>query len=109
MVYRIESFSKEYHLALHLNISLPPLQRTNDQYIMDLVYDRDCSKKIISNINQSRMYLQVLSVSDITAVKGTYIENTCYEYKGAKRRPHRLFQHEKPQPNKSVWHYWKTF
>jgi hypothetical protein len=76
---------------------------------MDLVYDQDYPKKTISNINQCRMYLQVLSVSDITTVEGTYIEDTCYEHQRAKQRPHRSFQHEKPKPNKSVWHYWATF
>jgi hypothetical protein len=35
----LKVFLREYHLALHMNISLPPLQRSNDQYIKDLVYD----------------------------------------------------------------------
>lgn len=102
-------FLREYQLSLKVNIPFPPLQRQKDQYLMDLVYTHDYPKKIISNINQCRLFLQVLTISDITTVDGKYIDLTCYEHKSATRRNQRSFHQPRKKPNKSIWHYWTTW
>jgi hypothetical protein len=102
-------FLRESHLTLKLDITLPTLQCWNDQYLMEIAYTHDYTKKTLSNINQCQLYLQVLTITDITTVKGTYVEITCYENKSATRRDQPSFPNSRGKLNKSTWHYWTTF
>jgi hypothetical protein len=105
----LKVFLRTYQITLHLHLLLPPLQRKNDQYIMDVVYNQNYTKKVISNINQCRLFLQVLTISDITTVDGTCLESGSLEHKSTWRQTHTSFKTMRPKPNKSIWHYWTTF
>jgi hypothetical protein len=105
----LKTFLRSNRLRLNLNIPFPPLQREKDNYIMDVVLSHGFTKKIISNINRCRLFLNALTLSDIVNVEGTYIEFWCVDFKSAQpiTLPSTFSQYKKP--NKSVWHYWKKF
>ena len=54
------------------NPYVPPLQRVNDAYIMDLVLQsKQFSDEAICQINYCRLYMQAITISDITTASGT--------------------------------------
>ena len=54
------------------DLTIQPLQRNNDYYIMDAVISsRALSASEISRINYCRLFLQILTVSDMTNATGT--------------------------------------
>jgi hypothetical protein len=75
-----------------------------------MAYSRKYTQKVINNINQCRIFLRALSLSDITTVDGISIENKHYTYSTAKPIPIKgtnVCMTKKP--NKSLWHYWTKF
>jgi hypothetical protein len=76
---------------------------------MEIVYELGYTKKRISNINQCRLFLQAITVSDITTVDGKYIEVNCYQHGRAKTNVNIGYTPEVQKPNKSVWYYWCKF
>ena len=53
---------------------LPRIQREGDKFIMNMFYKKyKKHKKILAQLNRCRVYLQVLTVADITTSLGTRI------------------------------------
>jgi hypothetical protein len=69
----IRNFLKSIRGCFRLDKTyVPPLQRKNDSYIMDHILDSNQFKPIdIQKINYCRMYLQAITVSDISNASGT--------------------------------------
>ena len=57
---------------------VPETQRENDSYIMDHVLRAGLGDAEIERINYCRLYLQVVTVSDIATADGTRIENSMF-------------------------------
>jgi hypothetical protein len=66
--------------ALQVNMDnlMYPLLCQNNKYIMDLVHQQTYTNKFVSNINQCRLYLHALTLSNIVTVDGKYIETESY-------------------------------
>ena len=67
--------------SIHLdNPRIPQLQRQHDSYIMEkvLTYTPALKPKMIKRINYCRMYLSVVTVSDIATASGTHIDEAMY-------------------------------
>ena len=106
----MKTFITTYKIRVTVPINPYETQRRNDEFIMDLVRKQGYSEKIVNNINVCRLYLQVITLSDITCIKGNYIEleNFQYAYANTMNSCHRNGVHV-VKPNKSTWHYWQRF
>jgi hypothetical protein len=80
----LKQFIQQYKLQIIMDDIMYPLLRQNDRYIMDLVHQQSYSNKIVSNINQCRLYLHVITMSDIVTIDGRYIELETYQHGAAK-------------------------
>ena len=58
------------------NPCIPPLQRENDEYVMDLILDSNhYSPAEIRNLNYCRLYVEMVTISDCTTMPcGTMID-----------------------------------
>lgn len=71
---------------------LPPIQRENDMYLMDMVLHASCfSDTEICQINHCRLYLQAITMSDIVLADGITID------------PDMLIGHPSPSSSNSLW------
>ena len=72
-------FTTESNIQIHLPLPTTPLMRQKDTYIMEEIGKRKLSLGTLKDINQCRMFLQVISVSDISSACGTRLLNQCLE------------------------------
>ena len=75
-----------------------------------MVHKENFTVKEMSNINQCRIFLNVLTLSDISTINGKYINVDCFQHKTATT----MISSKGPtakveKPNKSVWSYWQKF
>jgi hypothetical protein len=106
----LRKFIHCYGIQIKMDDQTYPLLRRNDEYIMDMAYSRKYTQKVINNINQCRIFLRALSLSDTTTVDGISIANEHYTYSIATPIPIKgpnVCRMNKP--NKSLWHYWTQF
>jgi len=54
---------------------IPPLQRQQDQYIMDIAHRFTQNTTILRHLNHCRLYLQAYTISDISTFNGKQIEH----------------------------------
>ena len=88
---------------------LPQLQREHDSYIMDHVLDNAKFQPAqIKAINWCRMYLGVVTVSDIANAAGTHIQSAMYHGDLDSIPTHNswLKVHQR-EPNQSSWQQWR--
>ena len=88
---------------------LPPLQRQNDSYIMDHVLDHEkFTPANIKAINWCRMYLGVVTISDMTNANGTHILQAVWEgnLEAMPTRNTWLRVHQR-KPNAKSWRVWR--
>jgi Reverse transcriptase (RNA-dependent DNA polymerase) len=108
--YELKKFINTYKIRLKLDFQNYPLLRENDIYLMDLAIEQQYSTKVFNNINQCRIYLHVLTLSDITDPSGKYIEPEFFQHKQANTLwISSSINIHVTKPNKSLWHYWQTF
>jgi hypothetical protein len=74
---------------------------------MDIGQEQKLSTKSLRLINQCRLFLQILTISDITNPMGAYIETEYYTWKDAVPMKTRWAKTEYPKPNKYAWTYWR--
>ena len=88
---------------------LPPLQRQNDSYIMDHVLDHEkFTPANIKAINWCRIYLGVVTISDMTNANGTHILQAVWEgnLEAMPTRNTWLRVHQR-KPNAQSWRVWR--
>jgi hypothetical protein len=107
---KLKQFIHTRAIRIHMDSMMYPLLQQKDRYIMDLVYNRNYTNKIISNINQCCLYLHALTLSNIVTVDSKYIEMECYLHRSARSMQvrHNLTVNVS-KPNKSMCFYWKSF
>jgi hypothetical protein len=106
----LHSFLEEFQIKIDIQMKNYTCLRQNDIYIMEAVLQQKYSQKIVGNINQCRLYLHVITLSDITNELGRHITVQSYSHKDArtiKLTKKAIFQVSKP--NKYVWSYWTKF
>jgi hypothetical protein len=80
---KIWKFLHKFKVSIHIKLQWPPLLRERDSYLMDIAQEQKLPTKSLCLINQCRLYLQVLTISDITNPTGTQIDITFYTLKDA--------------------------
>jgi len=64
-------FVSETYLTINYSLQWIPLSpRENDQFIMDMFRERQLHGKIMEILNRCRLYLQVITLSDIVTDDG---------------------------------------
>ena len=84
---------------------IPEDKRANDQIIMDFV-TRHLPPKSWGEINQCRLYLKAITLSDITTFDGAYIPDSVYRVAKPYRDSSISFPKQK-RPSKAARHEWQ--
>ena len=85
---------------------VPAKQRQHDDYIMDIVLaSHQFRPGQIKRINWCRLYLNVVTLSDIATAKGDYIEKQLYD--GTPCRHSTWHQVEQKKPDSESWKQWR--
>ncbi len=97
------------HTTVKIRISktwLPKPRRINDHVIMDYVR-HNLPKEYWAAVNQCRLYLKVVTFSDLVTFDGTTIPDTLFHIRGAYRAPRLKFPYQKRPPLRSreKWQY----
>jgi hypothetical protein len=101
-------FSINGSIEVDTNI-IQPLQRIHDCYLMDAVLATDqFTPKHVRMIHYCRLYLQVLTLSDITLANGTHLDPALYQGQRSilsnTTRSHH-FRQDRPSP--AAWKQWQ--
>jgi exonuclease III len=109
---QIRKFLQSIEGSLQIaDLTIQPLQRIQDYYIMDAVISsRAFTSSEISRINYCRLYLQVLTVSDMTNATGNRlapgIRHGCHLWSQSKSTLQEIHQE---RPNDASWTIWRRF
>jgi hypothetical protein len=85
---------------------LPNLSRIGDSYLMDLFLRLELPQSTMISLNRCRLYLQVITVSDIASADGTYILPQYRTGTLTGDRVSSLFWPTQGRPTRSEWHLW---
>ena len=72
------SFMKKNGITLTMENHAPPLLRESDEYIMIIVHQMNLSATETRYINYCRLFLNVISIADLTDAEGKYIRQEMY-------------------------------
>ena len=72
------SFMRKYGVTLTTENHAPPLLREKDEYIMVIVHRMNLSATETRYINYCRLYLNVISIADLSDEAGKYIRQEMY-------------------------------
>jgi hypothetical protein len=88
---------------------IQPLQRIHDCYLMDAVVAHDqFTPKQVCLIHYCRLYLQVLTLSDITLANGTHLDQAIHQgTKSLLSSNTRLHHFRQDRPSPAAWKQWK--
>jgi hypothetical protein len=88
---------------------LPPTQRANDVYVMDLVLkSTQFTLPEICTINYCRMYLQVITMSDLTLVDGVTLDPNFLTGKpGPTSSTSKWIHINQARPSEPCWRLWR--
>lgn len=101
-------FLTEENIQLHLPLPETPLLRENDVYLMEQLCQQKLPIKVLKDINQCRLYLQVVSLGDITSACGTRLLHQCLEgHKPSWLRPIHPWP-DTPRPGPTAWTTWRA-
>ena len=97
----------ENDIVLHGEYRLPQLARVQDRYLMDMVVH----SKLLTNrekliVNRCRLFLQVLTLADISTGDGTKVAHSYYTGVGEDSRSSRYSWPEQGQPSRAEWKIW---
>jgi hypothetical protein len=88
---------------------LPPTQRAQDVYIMDMVLTSDnFTPKEICLLNYCKLYLQAVTLSDLCLANGTVLDpNMLNGHLGANSSTSTWVHITQAQPNEGSWCLWR--
>lgn len=87
---------------------VPTLPRAQDQYIMEYFLQMDFSNNTMQRLNRCRLYLQAITISDITSACGAYILSAAKTGSVAPIRQSTLNWVYQGKPSKTDWSVWKS-
>jgi hypothetical protein len=75
----IAKFMYKHNIRIALANPIHPLLRENDQYIMTLAYNLQFTAYALKYINYCRLFLNVISIADLTDASGKYVSSEMYQ------------------------------
>jgi hypothetical protein len=106
----LRQFLQTINASIDVDIPIiQPLQRVHDCYLMDVILANDTfTPKQVCLIHYCRLYLQVLTLSDITLVNGTHLDPAIHQgthsILSCKTRMHHFRQE---RPSLAAWKQWQ--
>jgi hypothetical protein len=90
---------------------IQPLQRQGDKYIMDVVLASNLFQaREVKFLNYCRLYLQVLTLSDMYNAQGDALAVGIYDgYRSHTQSRSTLLEPFQERPNSQVWPLWRRF
>ena len=108
----VRDYLQDIHSSLQIaNLTIQPLLRQGDQYIMDMVLAQ-CSytPKEVQRLNYCRLYLRALSLSDICNAQGNCFAMGVYEgLRSSQLSQSTLKDPLQERPGNHVWAIWRRF
>jgi hypothetical protein len=91
------------------NPEVPPTQREHDEYIMDLIMNaRRFSNAEIRKLNYCRLYLQVVTLADVTKPNGVELDpNLLRGYPSLMSSKSTLLSVNQDRPSEKEWMLWR--
>jgi hypothetical protein len=86
--------------------SIPP-PRESDQVLMELFQSLDLSRQTVFSLNQCRVFLESIFLSDITTADGRYLEDFVFRPGGRARSS--SFKFPREVPSRDDWDRWFDF
>jgi hypothetical protein len=87
---------------------IPTLPRAGDAYLMETFSNRQYSTTVMRTLNQCRLFLQVITISDISSADGLYILPTVKEGAKLNTRVSKLEWPNQENPSKADWIIWRS-
>jgi hypothetical protein len=69
----IFTFLQKFQITIHIKLQWPNMYEEKDRYLMDIGQEQKLPTKSLQLINQCRLFLRVLTLSDITNPTGTQL------------------------------------
>ena len=93
------------------NLTIQPLQRHGDRYIMELALESQAFSDVeIRQINYCRLFFQALTLSDICNARGTSLALGIYKGEPSWHQSRSLLQEPyQANPNSRTWSIWRRF
>lgn len=99
-------FLQLHNIQVDITIAwLPPVQRENDRYIMDLILEDSYTEKELEHLNKCRLYLQVYLLSDVYTADGKALELWVISFSDIRRKSKWEWPHTSKPSNYSryIW------
>jgi hypothetical protein len=89
---------------------VPPIERVHDSHIMDLIVSSNqFTEPKIRQLNYCRLYLQALTISDITKANGRFLDTDMLHGVIQKHSSSSRWHHvTQEKPHARSWQLWKT-
>jgi Reverse transcriptase (RNA-dependent DNA polymerase) len=102
----LHEFMQDHDIKISLPYEFHPLLRENDKYIMIIAQQHKMTTTEMRHLNYCRLYLNVITLSDIADEEGTYIKTEMYENQ---KLPvlQTSYVCRQIKPYKSIWTPWK--
>ena len=92
-----------HHSGPHKNF----LSRENDRFLMEAVLRGNWSREVIQSVNRCRLYLQVLSFSDVTTGSGKQIRYCIWKGRRETQYGWNKSWPNQGDPSPQDWRYWR--
>ena len=104
----LRKFTIQYQVKINIGENEYPLQRDNDKYIMELAEEFGFNTFELRFLNHCRLFLNVISVSDIVNESGRGIDPSVTNFKklSANQKSHHCVQQK---PDHTKWSIWFKF
>ena len=99
--------TKYFNIQFKGDYAWPTPQRRNDFFLMDRIYESNMSAADILKINCCRMFLNVLTLADITIGDGSTIDPNMYDGIKTDHRTARYTWPRQSKPPRSAWLMWQ--
>ena len=106
----LRDFLANHKLSIQLaDPCIPPLQREHDSYIMDhILQSNHYTKAEVRKLNYCRLYLQVVTVSDLTTTDGLSIDpHLLHGLPSAYSSRSALLSIHQERPSETEWKLWR--
>jgi hypothetical protein len=104
-------FMSKHNIRIVLANPIYPLLRENDQYIMTLAYNLPFTAYALKYINYCRLFLNVISIVDLTDGSGKYVASEMYQIKrNSSNKSDSMCVQQAPQAFKTgFWHKFLSY
>ena len=99
--------SNHFQVQIHGGYNRPKPQRVHDFFLMDRIFHSPFSTKEIELINSCRIYLQVLTLTDISIGNGRSVDQDMYHGRVTQHRKSPFQWPRQPRPSRIAWEKWQ--